>query len=126
MARIFDTSKSLAKVRDTSKALDHVQAKKVAAFLGAGRARHLHRGGKGPVSFLALAEMMSRQLASTGGRPALVDAERRQKIPTQKGDWQRLKYIAAQLQRRGVRCTPGQVASILLHADIAWLEAEIS
>ncbi|MBI2839653.1 MAG: hypothetical protein HYX75_15180 [Acidobacteria bacterium] len=125
MARIHDTSKSLPRVRDTSTALACIPAKKVTTTLGANRTPHLRQGAKGPISLLALAELLSQQLASTGGRPGLANAERRQKIPTLKGDWQRLKHIASQLQQRGVPCTPGQVAGILLHEDINWLEAAI-
>jgi hypothetical protein len=123
MVKIIDTSRSLTRVGDTSTALRCIDTKKVAVTLGARPARRLNRGAKGPLSFLALAEVIGRQLASTGGRPALESAEPRQKIPPHKGDWQKLKRIAAQLKRQGVRCTPGQVASVLLHDQIERLEA---
>ena len=124
MAKILDTSRSFSRVGDTSTALRRIDTRKVAAALGARPARRLSRGAKAPMSFLALAEVIGRQLASTGGRPALESAEPRQKIPPHKGDWQRLKRIAAQLKLRGVPCTPGQVASVLLHRQIERLEAD--
>lgn len=124
MAKIIDTSRSRTRVRDTSATLRRIDAKKVAEALGARSVHRLSRGTKGPISFLALAEALGRQLASTGGRPALESTESRQKIPLHKGDWQRLKEIAAHLSHQGIHGTPSQVASVLLHEQIERVHAE--
>lgn len=94
----------MAKVADFSKHLAQMRAK---------------RG----LSFSSLAENISRQLTSTGGRPALEGSAGRKKIPLQSGDWQSLERAVARLQRQGVRSSAGQIASVLLHEQIERLDA---
>ena len=68
-------------------------------------------------------ELLSR-LASTGGRPGLEGATRRQKIPLDDRDWKRLQKIAEALNDDEVRPTPGQVASVLLHRVLETIDVK--
>lgn len=72
-----------------------------------------------PIGILALREQVTRLLVSSGGRPALEGSVGRQKIPLHEGDWQKLKKMAAAVATGGVKPTPGQMASLLLHRAIA-------
>lgn len=111
----------MAKVADFSKHLARLRAE--AAKAGDGPLDHLRHGARSGMSFASLAENISRQLASSGGRPALEGAVGRKKIPLQSGDWQCLERAVAKLQRQGVRSSAGQVASVLLHEQIERLDA---
>jgi hypothetical protein len=110
VSRVADFSKHLARMRAA------------AAQTGDGPLDHLRRAARSGMSFASLAENISRQLASSGGRPALEGTVGRKKIPLQSGDWQCLERAVAKLQRQGVRSSAGQVASVLLHEQIARLD----
>jgi hypothetical protein len=64
---------------------------------------------------LSLRQKLAAGLKSTGGRPALEGADRRQKIPMADADWVAVEQIARAFQAEGVHATPGQVAAQLLH-----------
>jgi hypothetical protein len=111
----------VSKVADFSKHLARMRA--AAAQAGPGPLDHLRKGARTGMSFASLAENISRQLSSSGGRPALEGAVGRKKIPLQSGDWQCLERAVAKLHRQGVRSSAGQVASVLLHEQIERLDA---
>ncbi|MEZ0368262.1 MAG: hypothetical protein ACAI44_04160 [Candidatus Sericytochromatia bacterium] len=75
-----------------------------------------------PLSLFALRQYLAQELQSTGGRPALAGAKERKKIPLPEAEWQKLEELAAVLLSLGVRTTPGQVASALLHQSLEQLE----
>jgi hypothetical protein len=58
---------------------------------------------------------LSTALKSTGGRPGLEGAERRQKVPMSDEDWNDLQKIAESFATSEGGPTAGQVASQLLH-----------
>ncbi|MCO5169668.1 MAG: hypothetical protein M9894_25295 [Planctomycetes bacterium] len=62
---------------------------------------------------------LAERLRSTGGRPALEGATRRQKIPLTDADWNELERLSERLD-----ATPGQIASVLLHQVLANLDVE--
>ncbi|MBI5477982.1 MAG: hypothetical protein HY906_03955 [Deltaproteobacteria bacterium] len=123
MKRIKLTSKTAAKVHSSSRTLQRVAPEQVASALGAEVPPTPRITDANPLTLLALRQEISRRLASRGGRPALEDAGRRQKIPLADLDWQRLQRIARSLADEEARPTPGQVASTLLRLALQTMEA---
>ncbi len=78
-----------------------------------------------PVALLALRRDLFARLESSGGRPALAGATRRQKIPLPEADWRQLERLSAALQSTDLRVSPGQVASMLLHTALRWVRADL-
>jgi hypothetical protein len=70
-------------------------------------------------SMAGLYRELAERLRSTGGRPALQGATRRQKIPLTDADWNELERLSERLS-----ATPGQIASVLLHQILANLDLE--
>lgn len=97
-----------------------VDPRKLAEALGAeivGSAPELR--GSTPAMLTARAELLHR-LRSTGGRPALQGATKRRQVSFRPEDWKELERIASALEEReGIKTTPGQVASALLHHALA-------
>jgi hypothetical protein len=67
-----------------------------------------------PVSFAAIREELARSRRSRGGRPGLVDADRK-KIPVTDEVWHVVEKIAGRLAEPGFRPSAGQVAGVLLN-----------
>ena len=67
-----------------------------------------------PINFFVLRREMIARMESTGGRPSLSGATRRQKVSLQESEWQCLVHIADELKLSGLKVTPGQVAGMLL------------
>ena len=116
--RVKPVGRTLPRIRSTADRFHRIDAKVVAEALGAEQAsaRATIRGS--PLTFVALRQELFRRLVSTGGRPGLEGAERRQKIPLADEDWQALEELAEGLSDGGLRPTPGQVASVLLRRAI--------
>lgn len=115
--RVRDTSARERRVRDTSSRERRLEPDDVAKALGA---EPVGRSGASPVfSMACLHRELAERLRSTGGRPALEGATRRQKIPLTDADWSELERISERLS-----ATPGQVASVLLHQVLANLDIE--
>lgn len=75
--------------------------------------------GSTPAMLAARAELFAR-LRSTGGRPGLAGATKRRQVSFTPKDWQELERIAETIEEReGVKTTPGQVASALIHNALA-------
>ena len=74
-----------------------------------------------PMTLGALRGELLASVRSTGGRPGVEGAERRQKIPMSNDDWEKLERFSEELARDGLNVTAGQVASRLLHGAIAKL-----
>ena len=117
--RIVMTSRAPKRIVVTGVKARGLSPRKVAAALGAEVLGPSRSRPQSPIGLIALRERVTHQLHSSGGRPALEGAESRQKIPLMKGDWERLKRIAARVSEDSARqTTPGQVASLLLHMAI--------
>jgi hypothetical protein len=71
-----------------------------------------HNGS--PVSFAAIREELARNRRSRGGRPGLVDADRK-KIPVTDEVWHVVERVASHLAEPGFRPSAGQVAGVLLN-----------
>jgi hypothetical protein len=115
--RVRDTSARERRLLDTGARERRVDPLDVATALGAEplgsvQARPL-------VAVADLYRELAERLRSTGGRPALEGATRRQKIPLTDADWNELERLSERLS-----ATPGQVASVLLHQVLANLDIE--
>lgn len=89
-------------------------------------AGQLSRRQASPVALLAVRSELARFLRSTGGRPSLEGAARRQKIPMADADWDRLQDLAAKVSGTGLRATAGQVASVILHRFLGDLDGPVT
>ena len=116
-SRIVVTSRASKRFELVSKTRK-IPVKAVAEALGGKVVSTTKRRNTSPVGLIALREQVSRLLKSTGGRPALENSEGRQKIPLQKGDWERLQKLAEEIAGDEKKPTPAQIASLLLHRAI--------
>lgn len=75
--------------------------------------------GSTPAMLVAREELL-RRLHSTGGRPGLKGTTLRRQVSFTQEDWEALERIAEKLaETDGVKTTPGQVASALVHRLVA-------
>jgi hypothetical protein len=86
----------------------------VAAALGAKPAAAPAPGAGGPLTLFAVRQELYRRLQSSGGRPALADADKVGKVPVAEKQWARLEELAAALAEEGFSPSAGQVANVLL------------
>lgn len=115
--RVRDTSARERRLRDTGPRERRVAPADLAKALGAepvGTA-----DSRAILSMAGLYRELAERLRSTGGRPALEGATRRQKIPLTDADWNELERLSERLS-----ATPGQIASVLLHQVLANLDIE--
>jgi hypothetical protein len=122
MKRIKIIGKTQPLIRDTGQAQPLVDPSLIAEALGADEIGNVLDSGN-PLSFAALRHELAQRLLSTGGRPALKDTDRRQKIPLSDDDWTRLCELAQRVSDLDARPAPAQVASALLHLALANLDA---
>jgi len=122
MTRIKIIGNTQPLIRDTSQGQPLVDPSLVAETLQADEIGNIPDTGSLP-SFAALRYELSQRLLSTGGRPALKDTDRRQKIPLGDADWTHLCELAQRLAEVDARPAPAQVASALLHLALANLDA---
>jgi hypothetical protein len=121
MKRIKITSKLSPRIRHTGLAERSVNPKSVAEALDAKLVDTIPLGLAPPALRALRAEIASR-LTSTGGWPALAGTVRRQKIPLNHDDWQRLLSLARRFDQDRIHPTPGQVASALLRISLSNLD----
>jgi len=114
--RITSTSQRQPRIISTSETYPRIDPAEVARALGAeDTGVRIGKPAGSPPAQLGLRQELHRRLRSTGGRRALEGAGVRRKIPLIEGDWERLQQVAEASEMEGVRPTPAQVASILLH-----------
>ena len=116
--RIKVASDSFRRIRHTGKTYPKVDAERFADVIGAGDVTRGAQLGGAPHGLHAIRNQLAERLLSTGGRPSLAGATRRQKIPLTPQDWEALERIAERLSERGNPVTPGQVASALVHEGL--------
>lgn len=78
---------------------------------------------QGSVAKTALHRQILARLSSSGGRPGLGGATRRQKIPLTESDWSQFKALSAELRRAKCKVSAGQIASELIHAALQQMTA---
>lgn len=71
--------------------------------------------GQPKVDPLLVAKALGAEIVSTGGRPGLAWATRRQKIPLSEADWNVLVRIAESASTEKRKVYPAQVAGMMLH-----------
>lgn len=114
------TGRSTGVIRHAGRASRSVKPAAIANALGAEVVSAQSVRGA-PISLHALRQELGSRIRSTGGRPALEGATKIQKIPLKPEDWSRLEELAAGLSRQGVSATAGQVASVMVHKQLAFL-----
>lgn len=122
MKRIKIVGKTQPLIRDKGPAQPLVDPVHVGETLEADESMHIAVGAT-PPSLAALRNELAQRLLSTGGRPALRDTDRRQKIPLSDDDWGRLQELATRVADLDARPAPAQVASALLHLALTNLDA---
>jgi hypothetical protein len=121
MKRIKIIGKTQPIIRDTGPAQRLVDPARVGEVLEADASVHIGSGAS-PPTLAALRYELAQRLSSTGGRPALRDTDRRQKIPLSNDDWGRLQELAARMSEPDFRPAAAQVASTLLHLALKGLK----
>ena len=107
-------------IRSTTARAPHVTVD-LGKALGGVLVGKLPRGQASPVALLAVRTDLAQFLRSTGGRPSLKGATRRQKIPLAEADWAQLQDLAMQFSANAPRATAGQIASVILHRGLRGL-----
>ena len=113
------------KIKDVGPTQRLVNPKVVTKTLGAEDVAVEVDTRQGPISLFSLRQFFVSRLRSTGGRPALVGIEkkRRNKIPLFDEDWHKLEALAKYYkEKEGIKVSPGQIASALIHTDMAKLD----
>ena len=100
-----------------------ISSSEIQAALGAEHVGNSSKGS-GVLALRFLRQELATRLRSTGGRPALEGAESRKKIPMTDAEWKQLVSLVDALKARGVKATPAQVASILLHKALMELREQ--
>jgi hypothetical protein len=72
-----------------------------------------------PLTATALRQEVFARLTSSGGRPGLDGATIRPKVPMTPEDWTGLEQLAKAFADKGVKATPSQVASAIIHKHMA-------
>lgn len=121
-AKLRIPSRSASAIRHAGAATRAVRPHEIAKALGADEVIPRPKVQGAPISLHALRRELEARIRSTGGRPALEGATRIQKIPLKPEDWSRLEDLAAELSRRGISATAGQVASVMVHKQLESLE----
>lgn len=121
--RILTTTRNASRVSTSTLGASRVDPAVVRQALGAEPGASTRRAGA-PSLLAALRRELSVALKSSGGRPALDGAGRRQKIPMTDADWEALEKVAQGIRAEGVGATPGLVAGQLLRDAIARLAHE--
>ena len=111
-------ARSARRIRNQGAKHRRIEPGLVAEGVGSASRAETVPSGSPPQLFAVRNELFSR-LVSSGGRPALEGAVRRQKIPLTDADWDRLNQIAKALSSEDYRPSPSQVASTILHRWLA-------
>jgi hypothetical protein len=108
-------------IRHTGSRTRHVDLNSVAKALGA--EMDLQRAIRGSrVTTTALRQQVLLRLASSGGRPGLDGTTLRPKVPMTPEDWSALEQLASAFAAKGVKATPSQVASAIIHTHVAQIK----
>lgn len=113
------------KIRDVGPVQRRVNPKVITKALGAEKVGIEVSIKQGPISLFSLRQFLVSRLRSTGGRPTLVGIakKRRNKISIFDEDWHKLEDLAEYCkEKEGINVSPGQIASALLHADMAKID----
>ena len=112
------------KIKDTGKTQRIISPGRVSKALSAEDTGVRTDTSRGPISLFSLRQVLVDQLRSTGGRPGLEGTgDKRNKIPTIDGDWEKLKEIARYYKENEKRAiSPGQIAAVVLHLGVSRID----
>lgn len=92
----------------------------IAGALGASRIIRIKgRRPRGPLGWIALAQMLQSRLVSRGGRPSDPQWDTKRLVPFRRQTWKRLSAEAEIISARGRRVGPAQLAAILIEECLA-------
>ena len=111
-------------IKNIGKGQRRIDINDVARALGGEKAGVKIDTKQGPVSLFSLRQFLMNRLRSNGGRPALMGTTKeRKKLPLFEEDWDKLKLIAEYYKKKeGINVSPAQIASILVHRDVAKID----
>ena len=117
--RIQVISKTLPKIKSTSKMLRKVEPDKVAEALGAQEVYEIDTCRNiGSISAIALRMEIIEKIKSTGGRPSMEFADGEKKIPISDDNWETLKvmanYLTESMGSKRKKVSPTHLASVIL------------
>jgi hypothetical protein len=113
--KITVTGKSARRIEVTGKPKRRIEPEQFANALGAESIGVAHGPGMDPIAVAALGSELYKRLRSSGGRPALTDANEICRVPLSSEDLKALEKITEQIaQKSGMKPSPGQVASTIV------------
>ena len=118
---IVDTGATLELIVDAGEAAPLIDEAAVAMHLEEGSFEMRLLSGEVMLDLPGLRRGLNRRLRSSGGRPSLEGASRRQPIPMTQDDWRTLQGLSQRLSAAEQKVSPGQVASQLLHQTLKGL-----
>ncbi|MFH1900799.1 MAG: hypothetical protein ABIK26_00945 [Candidatus Omnitrophota bacterium] len=112
------------KIKNIGKGQRRININAAAKALGGEKVGVKVNTKQGPISLFSLRQFIMDCLHSSGGRPALVGTTKeRKKLPFFEEDWNKLKLIAEYYKiEEGINVSPAQIASILVHRDVAKID----
>ena len=112
------------KIVNSGPVKEKIDADFVADALSAEPTDIIINANEGPAGLLALRNLLSAKLKSTGGRPRLAGTTRdRKKIPFYEHDWEKLENIAGNLKaKNGYSVTAAQLASVIIHEKLKTMD----
>jgi hypothetical protein len=117
--KIKIVGKQADRVHDTGKTMRRVESAKFASALGAEPCPPEVSRSIDPIALAAIGNELLKRLRSTGGRPALEDANEICKVPLSVEDVAALEKIAESVhEKTGARPSLGQVASVILRVTL--------
>jgi len=114
MSATKSKSRTYPRIKDQSKTLPRIEPSVVAEALGAEPTDLKAGSGGNPLSLFVVRQELMRRLQSTGGRPSLVGATSRKKIPLNDSQWSLLEKVASAVASPSFAPSAGQIASVLL------------
>ena len=118
---ITNSGKTFPRIKQTGKTLKRIDPNTLGNLLGAKVVSTKAVKSGSPVSMFALRQYLLENLHSSGGRPALEEDARRQKIPLSDEAWEALTVLANVLRAEGVAVSPGQMACALVRQGLTQL-----
>lgn len=117
--KIKITGKGADRINITGKALPHIEPAEFAAALGAEPCCVSMSGGLDAIAIGAIGQELLKRLRSTGGRPALEDADQICKVPLSAADVAALERIGEAIgEQTGTKPSLGQIASVILREQL--------
>ncbi len=117
--RINPIDKVAERIHDVSRPPRRIEPAEFAAALGAEPCGESVPKSADPITMAELGNELIKRLRSTGGRPALVDANHRCKVPLSPADIAALEQIIDAIEEQtGTRPSLGQIASVILRVHL--------